>query len=206
MEGIYFDDTTTDVVNDWIKEIKEDNKSTTSTSYDLNDARKSQGLGYNSGQGKKGQGLGIGGIGTSDALVDRLNKKRKKELLKEQTIEITHGIVEEEILSRVSTNKKRKIPNEFQSKKQNPSIVSTPTETISSNSTISTSNQSPVVINSESTDGNDGQKRKRVKTRSKQKNIRRDKRAPEFKPSHLQIGSKEYQGRPLTQVRKFLFL
>lgn len=43
-------------------------------------------------------------------------------------------------------------------------------------------------------------KRKRVKTRSKQKNIRRDNRPATVKPAHLQIGSKDYKGRPITKV------
>lgn len=43
--------------------------------------------------------------------------------------------------------------------------------------------------------------RKRTKTRSKQKNIRRDKRADAFKPEHLRIGTSEYCGYPLTEVQ-----
>lgn len=45
-----------------------------------------------------------------------------------------------------------------------------------------------------------GKKKFRKKTRSKQKNIRKDNRTDDFKPSHLQIGSKIYSGRPLTNV------
>lgn len=51
-------------------------------------------------------------------------------------------------------------------------------------------------------DRENSRKRKRTKTRSKQKNIRRDNRAAENKPSHLQVGSKEYQGRQLTKETK----
>jgi hypothetical protein len=47
-------------------------------------------------------------------------------------------------------------------------------------------------------------KRKRVKTRSKQKNIRRDNRGDELKPENLRVGSKEYKGRPLTSATKQL--
>jgi hypothetical protein len=43
---------------------------------------------------------------------------------------------------------------------------------------------------------------KRKKTRSKQKNIRRDNRSDTDKPTHLQVGSKEYKGRPLTAETK----
>lgn len=45
-------------------------------------------------------------------------------------------------------------------------------------------------------------KRKRPKTRSKQKNIRRDKRDSEFMPEHLKVGSDKYTGRPLTEETK----
>lgn len=50
-------------------------------------------------------------------------------------------------------------------------------------------------------------KRKRIKTRSKQKNIRRDNRPDDQKPSHLKFGSNEYKGRPITsQTREKLGL
>lgn len=45
-------------------------------------------------------------------------------------------------------------------------------------------------------------KRKRTKTRSKQKNIRKDRRADHVKPPHLQVGSALYSGRPMTEVRE----
>jgi hypothetical protein len=43
------------------------------------------------------------------------------------------------------------------------------------------------------------QKKKRRKTRSKQKNVRKDTRSSQEKPEHLRIGSKIYAGRALTQ-------
>ena len=43
-------------------------------------------------------------------------------------------------------------------------------------------------------------KPKKHKTRSKQKNIRKDNRSNDLKPKHLQIGSEDYNGRTLTQV------
>ena len=49
-----------------------------------------------------------------------------------------------------------------------------------------------------------GMKKKRTKTRSKQKNIRKDRRADHVKPPHLQIGSALYAGRPMTEVRQLL--
>ena len=44
-------------------------------------------------------------------------------------------------------------------------------------------------------------KRKRIKTRSKQKNIRRDNRPDDQKPAHLKFG-KGYMGRPITPQTK----
>lgn len=44
-------------------------------------------------------------------------------------------------------------------------------------------------------------KRKRIKTRSKQKNIRRDNRPDDQKPAHLKFG-KGYKGRPITPQTK----
>jgi hypothetical protein len=45
-------------------------------------------------------------------------------------------------------------------------------------------------------------KRKRVKTRSKQKNILKDNRSEFTKPAHLLPGHAEFKGRPLTQQTK----
>lgn len=47
-------------------------------------------------------------------------------------------------------------------------------------------------------------KHKRKKTRSKQKNIRRDNRPDHARPQHLQLGSKDYAGRPLTENTKVI--
>lgn len=44
-------------------------------------------------------------------------------------------------------------------------------------------------------------RKNKVKTRSKQKNIRKDNRPESSKPAYLQIGSTEYRGRSLTKVR-----
>lgn len=41
-------------------------------------------------------------------------------------------------------------------------------------------------------------KRQRIKKRSRQKNIRKDTRPAEARPAYLQLGSKKYTGRPLT--------
>lgn len=44
-------------------------------------------------------------------------------------------------------------------------------------------------------------KKKRTKTRSRQKNIRKDKREENLKPHHLQLSSNAYTGRSITEVR-----
>ena len=46
------------------------------------------------------------------------------------------------------------------------------------------------------------QPRKRKKVRSKQKNIRKDRRSMAEKPAHLIPGNPNYQGRPLTQATR----
>jgi hypothetical protein len=46
------------------------------------------------------------------------------------------------------------------------------------------------------------ERKTRTKTRSKQKNIRKDNRSNDAKPAHLQIGSKDYNGRPITKETK----
>lgn len=46
------------------------------------------------------------------------------------------------------------------------------------------------------------QKLKRKKTRSKQKNIRKDHRSEDSKPAHLKFGAKDYKGRPITPATK----
>lgn len=46
------------------------------------------------------------------------------------------------------------------------------------------------------------ERKTRTKTRSKQKNIRKDTRTNDAKPVHLQIGSKDYNGRPITKETK----
>ena len=63
----------------------------------------------------------------------------------------------------------------------------------STNELNNTSNTSPNTIDSTI-------KPKKHKTRSKQKNIRKDNRSNDLKPKHLQIGSEDYNGRALTQV------
>jgi hypothetical protein len=202
MDDFYFNDSTTGVVDDWIKEIKDDDQQQMVgkagqqpiLGFDNQDRRKNYGLGYENKSTKQEK--------KDDVLVERMMKQKKKQSSQAAVVDITHGIVEEEILSRASSvGQKRKLSQE--ETKQN-SIVNI--------STPSQGNQSkgpkPLPIGGADVGNMNGEllledtKPKRIKTRSKQKNIRRDKRGTEFKPSHLQIGSKDYQGRPLTKETK----
>lgn len=221
MEELVFDDIAKNVLNDWIgnvNEEKNESKNNNSELYSHDDKRNNYGLGYETT---------VKNNKNKEILQERLSKKNKKNNQNknsssgnDRNIEITHGIVEEEILSKISTkknknsnDKKRKlndieIDNQNTNNQQNKSkkvatITNPPLTTIENNPTTPTT----------TTTNEEGEKktafldRKKVKTRSKQKNIKRDKRAAEFKPSHLVIGSKDYQGRPLTQVcSSYLFL
>lgn len=51
---------------------------------------------------------------------------------------------------------------------------------------------------------NNNNKRKRKKVRSRQKNIRKDTRPANDKPSHLVLGRSDYAGRPLTKATREL--
>jgi hypothetical protein len=76
---------------------------------------------------------------------------------------------------------------------------------LTKSSVPSTANNAANSDKSLSEDTSGVKKRKRIKTRSKQKNIRRDNRPDDQKPTHLKFGSKEYKGRPITfQTREKL--
>lgn len=79
-------------------------------------------------------------------------------------------------------------------------------KTRSATSTSGISSQ-PQDSGSFGTQGGTSRDRPRKKTRSKQKNIRKDKRAMDQRPSHLRLGDPEYAGRGLTEeTRKVLGL
>jgi hypothetical protein len=200
MDDFYFQDATKGVVDDWVKDL-EDQPITTPQGFDNNDMRKNYGLGFDKKESKKQAGQGVN---SSDAFVERMAKQKKKKESKIEVVEITHGIVEEEILSRASSTsfagKKRKQLQEEEQKKQN-SVQQSSVASIDVSSQTQPPSQGTAIVG-EGEMRHDQQPPKRVKTRSKQKNIRRDKRAAEFKPSHLHVGSKEYTGRPLTKETK----
>lgn len=136
------------------------------------DSTSSQGLGF-----KKPR---VEAKNTDNALVKRLKRDVKQKSVKvENSLCESHGIIENEEVSRTSLH------------------------TLVDNRSSNKSKVSEIkpIIGMKTAAVEETLKRKRPKTRSKQKNIRRDRRAIEHKPEHLQIGSKHYTGRPLTEVK-----
>ena len=122
-----------------------------------------------------------------------------------------HGIVEDMPISRTQKSIKPVVLVKKQPKRKaelingnlvcekkgiSPPVVSVPTESTSKASALSSS----VIPGAENE-----YKRKRTKTRSKQKNIRRDNRPDSQKPSYItDIQSEDYRGRYLTEVKALL--
>jgi hypothetical protein len=158
--------------------------------------------------------VGRGGIGfkptkkpaanKDDGFENRLKQlaaKKKRDEMEQsrQTVEL-HGVVEEEI-EKVKRPKIAEQKHAVATLPPNSSNVqisdSTPSVVVSLDRGVTLS-KPPAGEPAAPKDGSI--KRQRKKTRSKQKNIRKDNRATGFKPEHLQIGSKSYTGRPLTKV------
>lgn len=140
------------------------------------------------------------------------NKKGKREREEDQnrSYEPSHGMVEDMEESRTSLGgilgggfvrksivkaSKHKQAEEAKKvaelAKQNAAAVATVLEPpVSTNTNVNSFNNGGDV------------KVKRTKTRSKQKNIRRDNRSSEDKPESLQVGHWKYMGRPLTKETK----
>lgn len=128
---------------------------------------------------------------------------------KEGTINMSfHGVVEENDISKISDTKVKsnpKINNGIAAKK--PKLdkskvnneIAKPVESSKGSSTTP-----EVAKNQDNGEKNHNELEKRTrtrkKTRSKQKNIRKDNRLNEDKPEYLRLGSKNYKGRPLTEV------
>lgn len=122
-----------------------------------------------------------------------------------------HGIVEDMPISRTQKSIKPVVPVKKQPKRKaelingnlicekkeiSPPVVTEPTDSTSKASASSSS----VIPGAENE-----YKRKRTKTRSKQKNIRRDNRPDSQKPSYItDIQSEDYRGRYLTEVKALL--
>jgi hypothetical protein len=135
----------------------------------------------------------------SQAKLKRKQRSENTQSIKEKHKDL-HGVVEDIEESRTSIAKApRNAATEMEAK------VKSKTKTSESQTIVAKSEGNPQHIQVKSEASNAfsetlTEKRKRPKTRSKQKNIRRDNRENDKKPAHLLIGSKDYQGRPLTSV------
>ena len=151
---------------------------------------------------------------------EKMKEKKKKQLADEDNIiRDLHGVVEMEEESKIRPTKKiqttttsssitkSNYKDYIASKITNKAIHSSaqaptkhqPTNDHSKAPHIPSTNElNPTTTSTNTTDTII--KPKKHKTRSKQKNIRKDNRSNDLKPKHLQIGSEDYNGRTLTQV------
>jgi hypothetical protein len=152
-----------------------------------------------------------------DALEERIQRnfkiqqrKRKKFNEDDNASDLLHGIVGEEIESKIPQPREEKhaktVPPLSKTAvfhpKQRKHETSTSTATSLSNFSTLPSDLSDLkeATNADHLILKADFPRKRSKTRSKQKNIRRDNRPDSSKPVHLQFGSNTYEGRYLTEV------
>ena len=192
MADLYFDKTNEDIVGDWIKDIDPNPLSNAQAPHVplsgmTGDARNNFGLGFDSKTKASSK------TDDRNALIESIKKKKAKAKAlsnKDMNYEL-HGVVDDmEEVSRTSI-----VPSKTKPK---------PPEAPTTTAVAVPINSAPVVENTSKDTPPIKNTTKRPKTRSKQKNIRRDKRAPEHKPSHLRVGSKEYRGRPITPATKQL--
>jgi hypothetical protein len=122
-----------------------------------------------------------------------------------------HGIVEDMPVSRTQRNSKPIVVAKSQPKKKvaaeliNGNLVYQKEENTAQVEKSSVPNPSAPgnakAVGSEAPSGGEEYKRKRTKTRSKQKNIRRDNRPDSQKPSYItDTQAEDYRGRDLTEV------
>lgn len=214
MSGLVFiDDDNNNVIDEWMNEsssfVKGDNE------YDIGVPVTSKG------------GLGFVETNNGSKQKEAANKKAASKLANKKRLNASHdvddemhGQVEHIEESRTSfTGKGTKQANQLKRKKEEPKNEKNkssvplkvdngkPVDLAKSNPPADASVAEPA----SSTTGTEKPEdrvnsriRKRTKTRSKQKNIRRDNRAAENKPAHLHVGNKEYAGRPLTEQTKSL--
>ena len=193
-EEIYFNDSSLSIVEEWMGGIQSghelDSEETSKESFEIINSK--------AGLGSKNV---LSNVAHVDALAVRLAKnakKRKKSEPKgilEADVDF-HGSIEDEF-----EDSKVAAASSFRPKKNSKgadrvfqSVVAEPVSVPA----VETADKP-----TESEQDELRTKRKRPKTRSKQKNIRRDNRPVSNKPVHLQLGSKEYRGRPLTEVSHY---
>jgi hypothetical protein len=198
MSDIYFDSSANEIIDDWIKDVDTNpfaEKTSVRVAGMAGDSRNNFGLGFDA-KTKGGPKAGE----ESNALIESIKKKKAKAKLSNKDLHYElHGVVDEgEELSRTNISSKKAPKGVPPPRKTDLNAASTSKLNISDAGSVIAS-----VVKSGEDVGHPpvNSFTKRPKTRSKQKNIRRDKRALEHKPDHLQIGSKEYRGRPITAVR-----
>lgn len=209
LREVYFDRTASKIVEQWVQP-----SGTSSTIDDIdNMIRKSIFSTNLSESSSKTNRIGIGYKQHSNKVTDELeqrllNKKRKSKNYGDKDIESTKVMDDEKEETKLdiilSTKAKSRSISEAKTKaslEDDATIRHTPSSKTKSSDQSSGSVHPDTSLN-DSTKQYYGPIRKRKKTRSKQKNIRRDHREQDEKPIHLQFGSKEYRGRPLSQETK----
>lgn len=205
MNDVYFNDQSLSIVDEWMglsKDILQTEDSGCRNTVTEEEMVNRKGLGNK--YSKKNH--------TDDALAVRLrvNDKRKKNVENyEQEVDL-HGVVDEEFYdNKISSIAIRKTSNAFKNKskivKNQDAVIETSKVSDKLESNIFDSEKINDTDKSNNFEKNltiDKLKIKRPKTRSKQKNIRRDNRPESEKPNRLWLGSREYAGRPLSQQTK----
>jgi len=195
------------VIDEWMGVLSKEKTSTSLIQSNIHD-------GARTGLGKKVK------AGKKDNLEDRLDHRNKQKQKKERNQEgeneyegPLHGVVEEEEISKFSTKTNNKTTEDTgvlliststniiatttsdddkQTKKQEYIVAKQDTRIKESHSSVGNAQIPP-------TGGEPPLPRKKTKTRSKQKNIRKDTRPDEKRPPHLRLHVEEYQGRALTK-------
>ena len=125
-------------------------------------------------------------------------------VVEEETNPITSTIASDTVTTK--SKKKKKKGKKERAQEQQPQAVqdaedATATTTTTPNDTEQ--NTTTTAVEPSNTGSNKSNtKRKRKKVRSKQKNIAKDNRTANEKPSHLVLGRADYSGRPMTQTTK----
>ncbi|KAL7450470.1 hypothetical protein ACHAWC_004983 [Mediolabrus comicus] len=194
------------VSEDWTKNIKKQILSVgKKRSYvaDYGDDDDAGGLdnGYNSSSDDEEEGR-------TTAVKER---KKKKARQTDVTPVLTDGdavVVEEAhpITDTVTTKskKKKKKGKKERAQEQQPQAAQDVEDATATTTTPNDTEQNTTTTAVEpgNTGSNNNTKRKRKKVRSKQKNIAKDNRTANEKPSHLVLGRADYSGRPMTQTTK----
>jgi hypothetical protein len=224
-EEIFFqNDNDDEFIDGWLKDaanVKGDNEEDLGLATEVrlgNDARNKFGLGFETGGAN---GSAVAQKEHNDALMERIKKRKlaaKEDRKNANKFEDEHGVIEDEMEGRAGVTSKA---SKFQKKSSAAASVAAGGKKAAKKSIVSESNKdnenntkhnNTDHLNNTNTDNKNKTtegdaekpfiKRKRPKTRSKQKNIRRDKRDTAFMPEHLKVGSDKYTGRPLTEETK----